>query len=323
MTAPAKSGVGCYTGCTVRYPNSALHTAGNQPPSIGDPNYVMDVLLHPVEIQTRVRKQRSSGQSIGVVPTMGALHEGHLSLIEAARAECDFVVTTIFVNPTQFSPTEDLKKYPRPLEADLDLCRSADCDLVFTPSAEDMYSAGRQTTVAVSGIRSMLEGVSRPTHFDGVTTVVAKLFNITLPDRAYFGQKDYQQQLIIRQMVHDLNWPLEVVTCPIVREADGLAMSSRNRYLSVQQREQALCLNQILNRADVQAASGQSSPEMVQAEMLSQLQAAEGVDPDYAVVVDPETLQPAKKLAQTAVGLLAARVGNTRLIDNRVLTFAD
>lgn len=282
----------------------------------------MDVLQHPVEIQARVRSQRSSCQSIGVVPTMGALHEGHRSLIEAACAECDFVVTTIFVNPTQFSPAEDLKHYPRPLEADLDLCRSVGCDLVFRPSVEDMYSAGSQTTVAVSGIRSMLEGVSRPTHFDGVTTVVAKLFNLTLPDRAYFGQKDYQQQLIIRQMVRDLNWPVEVVTGPIVRESDGLAMSSRNRYLSSQQREQALSLNQVLNRAHQQAASGQS-PEDVQADMLRQLEIAEGVDPDYAVVVDSETLQPAKKQTQTAVGLLAARVGNTRLIDNRVLTFAD
>jgi len=282
----------------------------------------MDVLQHPVEIQARVRSQRSSSQSIGVVPTMGALHEGHLSLIEAARAECDFVVTTIFVNPTQFSPAEDLKDYPRPLEADLDLCRSAGCDLVFTPSVEDMYSAGSQTTVAVSGIGSMLEGISRPTHFDGVTTVVAKLFNITLPDRAYFGQKDYQQQLIIRQMVRDLNWPVEVITGPIVRESDGLAMSSRNRYLSSQQRVQALSLNQVLNRAHQQAASGQS-PEDVQADMLRQLEVAEGVDPDYAVVVDTETLQPAKKQAQTAIGLLAARVGSTRLIDNRVLTFAD
>ena len=283
----------------------------------------MDVLQHPVEIQTRVRKQRSSGLSIGVVPTMGALHVGHRSLIEAARAECDFVVTTIFVNPTQFSPTEDLKLYPRPLKADLDLCRSAGCDLVFTPSVEDMYSAGSQTTVAVSGIRGMLEGASRPTHFDGVTTVVAKLFNITLPDRAYFGQKDYQQQLIVRQMVRDLNWPVEVVTCPIVRESDGLAISSRNRYLSPQQREQALSLNQILNRAHQQAASGQSSPEDVQTEMVRQLEDAEGLDPDYAVVVDSETLQPAEKQAQTAVGLLAARVGKTRLIDNRVLIFAD
>jgi len=282
----------------------------------------MDVLQHPVEIQARVRSQRTSSQSIGVVPTMGALHEGHLSLIEAARAECDFIVITIFVNPTQFSPAEDLNDYPRPLEADLDLCRSAGCDLVFTPSAENMYSPGSQTTVAVSGIRSMLEGVSRPNHFDGVTTVVAKLLNITLPDRAYFGQKDYQQQLIIRQMVRDLNWPVEVVTRPIVRESDGLAMSSRNRYLSSQQRVHALSLNQVLNRAHQQAASGQS-PEDVQADMLRQLQVAEGVDPDYAVVVDTETLQPVKKQAQTAIGLLAARVGSTRLIDNRVLTFAD
>ncbi len=282
----------------------------------------MDVLQHSVEIQARVRSQRTSSQSIGVVPTMGALHEGHLSLIEAARAECDFIVITIFVNPTQFSPAEDLNDYPRSLEADLDLCRSAGCDLVFTPSAENMYSPGSQTTVAVSGIRSMLEGVSRPDHFDGVTTVVAKLLNITLPDRAYFGQKDYQQQLIIRQMVRDLNWPVEVVTRPIVRESDGLAMSSRNRYLSSQQRVHALSLNQVLNRAHQQAASGRS-PEDVQADMLRQLQVAEGVDPDYAVVVDTETLQPVKKQAQTAIGLLAARVGSTRLIDNRVLTFAD
>jgi len=282
----------------------------------------MDVLQYSADVQSQVRERRKSGQSIGVVPTMGALHDGHLSLIKAAREECDFVITTIFVNPAQFGPGEDLEQYPRPLDEDLRLCRSAGADLVFTPSADHMYSSGSCTTVNVSRISGLLEGASRPTHFDGVTTIVAKLFNITLPDRAYFGQKDYQQQLVIRRMVLDLNWPLEVITCPIVRETDGLAMSSRNRYLSPQEREQALSLSRILEWAGEQAATGQSSPEEIQAGMVSRLQAADGVEPDYAVVVDPETLQPALEKSSTAVALLAVRIGRTRLIDNRVLIFA-
>ncbi len=282
----------------------------------------MDVLRSPVDVQLCVRVQRQRVDSVAVVPTMGALHEGHLSLIRAARSACDFVITTIFVNPTQFGPDEDFKQYPRDLNADLELCRTAGADLVFTPSVSDMYPADSQTTVEVTAITRLLEGASRPDHFAGVTTVVAKLLNITQPDRAYFGQKDYQQQLVIRRMVQDLNWPVEIVTCPIVREPDGLALSSRNRYLTAVEREQALILNQTLVRAEQQAATGQASPATIQAGMTSRLQDAVGVELDYAVVADPDTLEPAKDQAEKAVALLAARVGRTRLIDNRILTFA-
>jgi pantoate--beta-alanine ligase len=282
----------------------------------------MDILKHPTEIQSRVRERRYLRQSVGVVPTMGALHDGHLSLVKTARAECDFVITTIFVNPLQFGPNEDLDQYPRALQTDLDMCRAAGADLAFIPTADDMYCAGSSTTVTVAGLSGILEGACRQTHFDGVTTVVAKLLNITLPDRAYFGQKDYQQQLIIRRMVQDLNWPLSIVTCPIVREPDGLAMSSRNQYLRPHERERALLLNRILDHAARQAADGGSSPDQVQSDMAGQLFGAEGVKPDYAVVVDPDSLEPAGDHVSTAVALLAAWVGRTRLLDNRILTFA-
>lgn len=280
----------------------------------------MEVIENPVEFQARIRGLRADGQRIGVVPTMGALHEGHLSLIQAARAECDCVVATIFVNPTQFGPGEDFDKYPRTMDRDLQLLQEAGTDLVFAPTVEEMYGTNRLSEVVVSEITRIFEGASRPTHFDGVTTVVAKLFNITLPDRAYFGQKDYQQQLIIRRMVEDLNFPLEIITCPIVREDDGLAMSSRNRYLSSEQRQQALILNQTLEKAEAGAAGGKP-PAEIESDLNADLAAAEGVDLDYAAVVDTVTLQPVTPDCVAAVALVAVRVGNTRLIDNRVLQF--
>ena len=280
----------------------------------------MEVIENPVELHARIRGLRVDGQRIGVVPTMGALHEGHLSLIRAARAECDCVVATIFVNPTQFGPGEDFDKYPRTMDRDLQLSQKAGTDLVFAPSVEEMYGTNRLSKVVVSEITRIFEGASRPTHFDGVTTVVAKLFNITLPDRAYFGQKDYQQQLIIRRMVEDLNFPLEIITCPIVREDDGLAMSSRNRYLSSEQRKQALTLNQTLEKAAAAAAGGKP-PAEIESDLNADLAAAEGVDLDYAAVVDTVTLQPVTPDCAAAVALVAGRVGNTRLIDNRVLQF--
>ena len=282
----------------------------------------MDVIKLPADVQACIRQQRQAGRTVGVVPTMGALHDGHLSLVEAARTECDFVVTTIFVNPTQFGPGEDFDKYPRTMDTDLELCASAGTDLVFTPSVDDMYPPNSCSTVVVSDITRVLEGQSRPTHFDGVTTIVAKLFNITLPDRAYFGQKDYQQQLVIQRMVQDLNWPLKVVTCPIVREYDGLAMSSRNRYLSAQERNRALVLSGTLKWAQKAASSGRNAVE-VQKEMAKRLQSVDGLELDYAVVADPKTLRPAESHAATAVALLAVRVGATRLIDNDMLTFAE
>ncbi|MCH2210433.1 MAG: pantoate--beta-alanine ligase [Fuerstiella sp.] len=283
----------------------------------------MDVVQHPADIQQSICDRRRSGQTIGLVPTMGALHQGHLSLVAAARAACDCVVTTIFVNPKQFAAGEDFEDYPRTMESDLDLCRAADTDLVFAPAAGDMYLPDCLTKVEVADMAKLLEGESRPNHFNGVTTIVAKLFNITLPDRAYFGQKDYQQQMIIRRMVRDLNWNIDIVTCPTIREPDGLAMSSRNRYLSPVERDQALILNRVLEQADRLASAGGMNPQAIQTGMTKTLSNAEGLEPDYAVVVDPESLRPMEKESGNAVALLAVRVGNTRLIDNRMLTFAE
>jgi pantoate--beta-alanine ligase len=202
----------------------------------------MQVVEQIADVRRAVGAQKLPGKTIGFVPTMGALHEGHLDLMRTARKACDFVVTSIFVNPTQFAPHEDLNRYPRPKERDLELCQSVGVDLVFYPTVDEMYPRGAVTTVMVEGLSSLLEGAIRPTHFRGVTTVVAKLFGIVTPDRAYFGQKDYQQQLIIRTMVRDLNMPLEIVTCPTTRDPDGMALSSRNAYLSPSERTAGLCL---------------------------------------------------------------------------------
>lgn len=281
----------------------------------------MLVVSCPSEVRRVVLSERRSGATIGVVPTMGALHTGHVSLIDAARRECDFVVVTVFVNPTQFGPGEDYEQYPRTLEDDLGSCEAAGADLVFTPERSAMYLPQAQTIVRVSELTTVLEGAHRPTHFEGVTTIVAKLFNITLPNRAYFGQKDYQQQLVIRRMVRDLQWDSEIVTCPIVREADGLAMSSRNRYLSPDARARALALHRALDHAAALAEQGQRVPAMIESAMHRIISEAEQVDLHYAVVLDCETLQKPSEGAESAVALIAATVGGTRLLDNRILQF--
>jgi pantoate--beta-alanine ligase len=252
---------------------------------------------------------------------MGALHSGHVSLIEQARQDCDFVVATIFVNPTQFGPNEDFSKYPRTLEADLEMCRTAGADLVFTPPTASMYSPLAQTIVRVTKLASVLEGAHRPGHFDGVSTVVTKLFNITEPDRAYFGQKDYQQQLIIRQMVSDLDQSVEVITCPIIREADGLAMSSRNRYLSDDERRRAGQLSEALRLAARLATESTLLPAEIAARMADHLKSVGGIDLQYAVLADPQTLDLLSERSEQAVALIAAKVGTTRLIDNEILVF--
>jgi len=280
----------------------------------------MKVISSPSETREFLRTQRSVGSTIGVVPTMGALHAGHVSLMEAGRPEVDELVATIFVNPTQFGPNEDFAKYPRTLQADLQMCESAGVDVVFTPSTDEMYSASSQTAVSVGELTTKLEGDRRPGHFDGVTTVVGKLFNITCPDRAYFGQKDYQQQLVIRRMVEDLDWGIEVVTCPIVREADGLAMSSRNRYLSSEERERSLVLYRALQLAETLAEQG-TRPAEITATIQELIAGQNGVVPDYATVVCCNTLEPVRDDAAAAMVLLAAKVGNTRLIDNQRLQF--
>jgi pantoate--beta-alanine ligase len=283
----------------------------------------MQIYSHPSDVHAAVRNARKQGQTIGCVPTMGALHAGHASLIERARAECSCVVATIFVNPTQFGPNEDFSRYPRTLDADLDICRQAGADIVFTPTVSDMYSPDAETIVRVGGLSTILEGAHRPGHFDGVTTVVAKLFLITEPDRAFFGQKDFQQQLIIRRMVRDLNFPIEIVTCPIIREADGLAMSSRNRYLSVEERRAATAISQSLWFAESIATQPGALPAAVQLALAERLKTTPGIDLQYAVLADPDTLTqlPITSQANTAVALIAARVGTTRLLDNHILKF--
>lgn len=247
---------------------------------------------------------------------MGALHAGHRSLIDAARRECGFVVVTIFVNPTQFAPHEDFAKYPRALDDDLVVCRAAGADLVFCPPTDAMYSPSSTTRVEVSALSEVLEGHCRPGHFAGVTTVVAKLLNITAPDVAYFGAKDYQQQLLIRRMCVDLDMPVEIRTCPTVREADGLALSSRNIYLSPEHRRQALALSQALLAARESLQTGEQDVLAVRRNMRARLEAEPDITIDYATIVHPESLEELSVPAPRMVALVAARVGTTRLIDN-------
>lgn len=275
----------------------------------------------PRTTRLKVRAARSRQLTVGVVPTMGALHQGHASLIRQARNECGYVVATIFVNPTQFGPGEDFSRYPRTLDTDLDMCREAGADLVFTPAVAEMYGPLSQTTVRVTELSTRLEGAHRPGHFDGVCTIVTKLFHVTEPDRAYFGQKDFQQQLIIRRMTEDLDFAVEIVTCPIIREADGLAMSSRNRYLSPADRQTAAQLYQALQLAVRLAAETPLTPPDISQQMRRHLEQAGGIEVDYAVLADAETLQPLETRAGQAVALVAARIGTTRLIDNQILQF--
>jgi pantoate--beta-alanine ligase len=247
---------------------------------------------------------------------MGALHEGHMSLVDASRAECDLTIATIFVNPTQFAPHEDFDKYPRPLERDLSLLGGRGCDVVFTPTTADMYPPGHATIVEVGPVSQVLEGAYRPTHFRGVATVVMKLFQLAPADRAYFGRKDYQQTLVIRRFVEDLNVPIELRICPIVRERDGLAMSSRNVYLSADERRRALSLNQSLRLAEQLAAGGERSVAAIEQQMRELIGRAAGVEIQYIAFVADGTVTPVETIAGPTTIALAAHVGKTRLIDN-------
>ena len=265
------------------------------------------------------REIRQSGKRLGFVPTMGALHAGHISLVQAARSQCAAVAASVFVNPTQFGPNEDLSKYPRDLERDRGLLEKEGVDLLFAPTAEEMYPAGAVTWVTVEGLSERLEGKSRPGHFRGVTTIVSKLFNIVEPDRAYFGQKDAQQAVIIRKMVRDLDMGVEVVVCPTVRETDGLALSSRNVYLNPEERKQALVLYRALCRVQALADRGERDAAKL-LEAASQVFADEKpVQLDYFEIVDKDSLEPVKDISRGALVVAAARVGKTRLIDNLVL----
>jgi len=269
--------------------------------------------------RTALREARRRGLSVGLVPTMGALHAGHLSLVRAARAACDVVVVSIFVNPTQFGPNEDFAKYPRTFEADCAALEREGVELVFAPGAEEMYSRGASTFVDAEGVSGRLDGASRPGHFRGVATVVAKLFHIVQPDRAFFGQKDAAQVAVLRKMVRDLNFGLELVVCPIVREPDGLAMSSRNRYLSTEQRGQALVLRRALGEVERLAGAGVTAAGDLIAAAEAVLAAEPGVRVDYCRVVDPDTLEDVADVRGGALVAVAAFVGTTRLIDNTLI----
>ena len=270
-------------------------------------------------IHAEISAQRAAGRSIGLVLTMGALHEGHLSLVRRARAECDAVVATIFVNPTQFGPSEDFSRYPRTLEKDLELLAELGCDLVFAPAQDEIYPPGFSTYVEPPAVAALLEGKHRPGHFRGVGTVVLKLFNLIPADVAYFGQKDYQQSLVIQHMVRDLNLPIQITICPILRESDGLALSSRNRYLSPTERQQALALSRSLRQAEELVRSGLREARAIAAALRNELAAAGIQRIDYATVADAQTLAELNTLDRPAVALVACHVGTTRLIDNCLL----
>ena len=275
-----------------------------------------EVVRDPSDMRARVEDLRRDGRTIAVVPTMGALHEGHLELLRSARKRADIVILTIFVNPTQFGPNEDLAKYPRDEASDLAKARTCGIDLAFCPEASAMYPAGAQTFVEVRELQQPMCGASRPGHFAGVTTIVAKLFNITKPHLAVFGEKDYQQLTIIRRMVRDLDFAIEIVGVPIVRESDGLALSSRNAYLSAEGRQIALGLSRGLAAAEALVRSGERDTAKLRAAATAQLT---GARIDYVELRDATELSEIARLEKPAVLALAAFVGTTRLIDNRVL----
>ena len=265
------------------------------------------------------RLRRELAEPVGFVPTMGYLHEGHLSLVKRARAENESVVVSIFVNPTQFGPQEDFRTYPRDTQRDLAMLEKEKTDVVFMPAETAMYPDGFNGWVEVSKLTERLEGASRPGHFRGVTTVVAKLFNIVEPTKAYFGQKDAQQAIVINKMVSDLNMNLEVVTCPTVREADGLAMSSRNIYLNPKQRQASVVLYKALNLAQKLWLQGERDAERIRQQMTALIQKQSLANIDYVSIADPKTLEELEEVKPPALASLAVRFGKTRLIDNVVL----
>jgi pantoate--beta-alanine ligase len=271
------------------------------------------------EVRRAVADARRRGLSVGLVPTMGALHEGHASLLRAARTETGFVVVSVFVNPTQFGPSEDFSRYPRPLEKDLEVCAREGVDLAFVPEAAAVYPPGFRTFVEIHGLQDVLCGASRPGHFRGVATVVLKLFNIVQPDVAYFGQKDAQQARIVGQMVRDLDVPVEVRVCPIVRAPDGLALSSRNEYLDAEQRRHATVLYRALTEARARVEAGERDAAGVRRALEERLASAPGAVVDYAVVADYDTLQPLDRLHGQVLIAVAVRFGGTRLIDNVIV----
>jgi pantoate--beta-alanine ligase len=272
------------------------------------------------DMRAACRAARRGGRRLGFVPTMGALHEGHLSLVRAALGSCQAVAASIFVNPTQFGPGEDLAKYPRSFERDRDLLASAGVELLFAPSVEEMYPAGGVTWVTVDELSDKLDGRSRPGHFRGVTTVVAKLFHVIEPDVAFFGQKDAAQLAIVRRMARDLSFPVKIVACPIVREADGLAMSSRNAFLNARERTQAVVLQRALARVKKSWEAGEHDAAKLLAVGREEVAGEKSVHLDYLEIVDPDSLDPVGNVGDRALVAVAAFVGSTRLIDNILLS---
>ncbi|WP_314426480.1 pantoate--beta-alanine ligase [uncultured Microbacterium sp.] len=279
----------------------------------------MRILRTIADVRAEIRAARTDGRSVALVPTMGAFHEGHLSLMRAAREENDLVVVSLFVNPTQFGANEDLSTYPRDEARDAELAEAEGVDILFAPAAAEIYPDGFATNIHVAGITEVLDGASRGAHhFDGVATVVTKLFGIVAPDVAYFGQKDAQQVLVVRRVVRDLDLDVRIVACPIVREADGLAMSSRNVYLDADARAQATALNRALDAAEAVLVSGERDGDGIRSAALSVLGEA-SIDAEYLELRDAETLQPVDAVERDALLLVAARVGAARLIDNRLM----
>ncbi len=277
----------------------------------------MEVTREIAATQAAVAAARRAGQRIGFVPTMGALHRGHLSLVQTARHDATYVVASIFVNPTQFGPGEDFNRYPRDEAGDLRACEEAGADLVFVPTAGEMYPpGGGLTTVHVTRVTDTLCGPCRPGHFDGVATIVAKLLNVVQPDRAYFGQKDAQQLAVIRQMVRDLDWPVEIIGCPTVRDPDGLALSSRNACLSADERQRAAALHRALEAAQERILAGERDVQAVTAAMRRVLDEARPEQIDYAAIVEPNTMQLVTRIEGPVLAAVAVRIGSTRLIDN-------
>ncbi len=274
------------------------------------------------EVRELVKAQKRAGNSVGLVPTMGYLHEGHKSLIDRAVKENDFVVVSDFVNPTQFGPNEDFESYPRDIKKDAELCEMAGADVVFNPEAEEMYQ-NQLTGVTMRGITEHLCGASRPTHFNGVCQVVAKLFNIVAPDRAYFGEKDAQQLMVIKKMVADLNFDIEIVGCPIIRENDGLAKSSRNTYLNAQERQAALCLSRSLKKARKMIEDGERDADAIRNAIREEIEKEPLSKIDYVEVVDLDTLAPTDKICGSILTAIAVYIGKTRLIDNFIIEGVD
>ena len=276
----------------------------------------MELVTDPKELQSYLDQLRVEGKTIGLVPTMGFLHQGHISLIERAVTENDVIITTIFVNPLQFSANEDLSTYPRNIEKDTELCLKAGTNALFTPAVEEMFCDTVLTSISVNNLSSVLEGVSRPTHFSGVATVVSKLFNIVGPCRAYFGEKDWQQLQIIRKMVIDLSYPVEVIGCPIIRDDDGLALSSRNVYLSSEEREIASIIPQALQNAHERIRAGEKNTQPIKEIISKHILSSSQISVDYIEVVNGESLEPVIQVDEETRVLIAVRIGTTRLIDN-------